>query len=703
MSSAPVTSFLIKKRLFQLFMVFVLCVIVLIGRLAWIQIVQADDLYEKAWQQWNRSVPAQSPRGSIYDREGKLLAGSATVETVVGIPPQIEKPVETAGKLAKVLDKSQEELQELITGDRSAVYLSRKVDAETAREVRELDLEGITFTPEGQRYYPREKLASQVLGFVGIDQGWGGLEVQYEEELQGQEGRMYFPSDARGERIPHEIERFVPPRDGMDLHLTIDETIQYIVERELNRAMVEFEPQQVSALAADPFTGEILAASSKPDFHPEEYEDYDPSCWPLSPVVDSFEPGSTLKLVTLAAAIEEGKFRQDETYNCPGHKEVAGSQISCWTSGRGGHGSIDFLEVVQGSCNPGFITLGQRLGEEKLFSYLEGFGFGNKTGIDYPGEGRGLIFDPQDVGPLELATSSFGQGISVTPLQQVMAVSAMINGGELIKPYLVEKVTDTEGETVKKNETETIRQVVSEETSREIVEITESVVEEGTGTNAFLEGYRIGGKTGTAQKVGPEGTYIPDEYILSFIGYVPVEDPQIVLYVSVDGATRGPQWGSQVSAPLFRRIMEDVINYMEIYPDELVEGEDIRNVETPDLSGLDIEEASALLDEEGLMFQPVGEGERIVEQTPKAGARVPMQTRVIAYLGDEKLPEPQVLVPDLRGYTMEEAREVTGWTGLELEIEGSGIAVTQEPGPGSIAEKGDEVTVTFESPLEREP
>ncbi len=671
--------------------------------MAWLQIVQADELQEGAWQQWNRSIPVQSPRGDIFDRRGELLVGSATAKTVVGIPPQVEDSEEVAHQLSSVLDENQERLQELLSRERSAVYLSRRVEEDTVQEVKNLELEGITFAPEGKRYYPKDRLGSQVLGFVGDDQGLSGLEVQYQEELQGLETRAFFPTDAKGEKIPHQLERVASSQEGKNLHTTIDETIQHVIERELNRAMVEYEPKRAMALAADPASGEILAAASKPDFHPQKHEEFDSQNYPLNPVTNSFEPGSTLKLITLAAAIEEGIYQEEETIDCTGEKEVAGTEISCWTSNRGGHGEIDFLEVVEGSCNPGFITLGQRLGKDKLFNYLEGFGFGSATGVDYPGEGEGIVFDPQEVGPLELATTSFGQGISTTPLQQVMAVSAIANGGDLLKPYLVEKVVNQEGIVVQENLPQKVRQVISSDTSQQVTEIMESVVLEGSGANAFVEGYRVAGKTGTAQKVGEDGSYKHGEYILSFIGFAPVEDPQVVLYVAVDGSVKGPQWGSQVSAPLFRRIMEDVLNYKEVTPQEDVFDLEETMVEVPSIEEMGRNEAAALLDTEGLKIHLAGDGNRIVEQTPVAGSQVPLQTRVVAYLGDHPLPEEQTIMPDLRGHNINEAREIADLTELELRVEGSGIAVDQAPPPGTVLDKGQEVRVTFDPSIEGEP
>jgi len=689
----------VRRRLLLVFILMCMLLGALLFRLGWIQFAMAEELQQKAWEQWNRSIPARSSRGNIYDRSDNLLAGSATAETVVAIPPQVEDPFFTARALAPVLEMSEERIHELITQDRAAVYVQRKVDEEVAKEVRLLNLPGITFTHETKRFYPNNNLLSQLLGFVGMDQGWGGLEIYYEDVLKGRDGNIVFPTDARGREIPG-VRRFIPPKEGKDLYLTIDETIQFIVERELNRAMVEYSPERVMALAVNPQTGELLAASSKPDFNPNHYNQFDERFWRLFPVTDTFEPGSTFKLITLSAAAEENLYRQEEPYFCAGHVTVAGHTIRCWTSHKGGHGSIDFKEAVLSSCNPAFIVLGERLGPQRLFEYVRAFGFGSLTGIDYLGEGKGLVFKPEQVGPLELATSSFGQGISVTPLQQVMAVSAIANGGYLLRPHVVKEIRDPDGQVVSKSSREVIRQVISADTSRQVSLIMEGVIKEGSGVNAYIEGYRIAGKTGTAQKVGPEGNYIPGEYILSFIGFAPLEDPQILLYVAVDGAKRGPQWGSQVSAPLFRNIMKDVLSYLEIMPTELPDEEELHVVEVPDLKGLTVDEAGALLDTSGLLLKVIGSEGVIKDQAPKAKASVPLQTGIIVYLDDlwtDEDPE-EVQMPNLIGLTMQETAEVLGRLGLKMEPSGSGIAVEQEPEPGIKVRKNSLIKVHFSSP-----
>lgn len=690
----------IRKRLLWVFCVMFFLMLSLVVRLGYIQFVRAEELTDKAWEQWNRTIPARSSRGNIYDRSGRLLAGSATVETVVALPQQIDNPRLTAVALAPVLEMTEERVFELITQNRAAVYVKRKIEEDIAREVRLLNLPGITFTQETKRYYPNGTLLSQLIGFVGMDQGWGGLEIYFEEDLKGLDGNIVFPTDNLGRPIPG-AHRFLPPREGRDLYLTIDETIQFIVERELSRSMLEYSPNRAIALAINPQTGELLAAASKPDFNPNNYNDYDKEYWRLFPVTDTFEPGSTFKLITLVAAMEENLYRENEGFFCPGHAEVSGHSIRCWTADRGGHGSINFLEAVLSSCNPAFMTLGERLGAQKLFDYIRAFGFGSRTGFDYPGEGAGLIFRPAQVGPLELATTSFGQGISVTPLQQVMAVSAIANGGYLLRPYVVQEMREMDGQVVREDSREVVRQVISRDTAENAALIMEEVVREGSGVNAAVDGYRIAGKTGTAQKVGPGGVYIPGEYILSFIGFAPIQDPQVLLYVAVDGARRGPQWGSQVSAPLFQAMMKDILPYLEIPPDKPDSEDEMRLIEVPSLKGLTVDEAGALLDTEGLLLKLVGTQGIITEQTPKAGAEVPLHTSIIVYLEDLWSEEPGLInMPDLQGMTIREAGEVLSQLGLKMEPEGSGIAVRQDPPPGVTVRKTQTAKVYFSSPLQ---
>ncbi|MGM0688255.1 MAG: peptidoglycan D,D-transpeptidase FtsI family protein [Bacillota bacterium] len=566
MAEFAVSRATVRKRLIFVFIFTLLITLMLISRLAWIQIVRADELYEQAWNQWNYNIPVNPARGSIFDRQGRLLAGSTSAHTVAAIPAQLEDPQAVAAALAPVLEMDTWKIYDLISLDRSAVYIKRKVDPRVSEAVREMNIPGIIFFNEEKRYYPGGNLASQLLGFVGMDQGWAGLEVQYEEYLSGRQGSLLYPADGRGRQLPHDITRYVSPQQGFDLYLAVDETIQHIVEKELNRVMNELAPKQAIALAVDPVTGAVLAAAAKPGYNPETYESYDPDSWNLAPFTSSFEPGSTFKMVTLAAVVEEGLFNPDEYYHCPGHTTINGTRINCWTAARGGHGDISFFDSVGASCNTVFIELGSRLGKEKLFQYIEAFGFALPTGIDYPGEGSGMIFNPDAIGPVELATTTFGQGISVTPIQQVMAVTAMVNGGYLYKPYLVEEIRDQDGKIIFKREPELVRQVISGTTSAKLVEMMESVILSGTGYAAAVEGYRVAGKTGTAEKIDADGSYSQNDYIYSLVGFAPIEEPRVVLYVAVDGVTRGPRLGVHTSAPLFKRIMEDALNYLKVAP-----------------------------------------------------------------------------------------------------------------------------------------
>lgn len=699
MSKEILPTITLKKRLIFLFFVISLSMVMLIGRLAWIQLVKAEDLQQEARDQWNRGITVSALRGTIYDRNGRILAGSATAETVVAIPRQVKEPEETARALAPVLEMTQERLMEILTQDRHLVYVKRKVDDEIAHQVRTLDLSGIDFAKESKRFYPNENLASHILGFVGIDEGLAGLEFYYENELKGADGRIIYQADARGVQMPQGIQQYLPSTPGLEMVLTLDETIQFIVERELSRALIQYDAESALAIAVNPQTGEVLALAKKPDYDPNRYMDYPDTSWQITPIFATFEPGSTFKLMTLAASIEEGQYNQNEGFFCPGHMTVAGRNIRCWTSSRGGHGSINFLEVVQGSCNPGFITMGQRLGKDAMIKYLHAFGFGSRTGIDLPGEGLGILFTPEQMGPVELATTSFGQGVSVTPIQQVMAVAAMANGGNLLKPYIVKEFRDEFGNVVKRNEPEIIRQVVSPETSEQVKWIMETVVKEGSGLNAYIEGYRIAGKTGTAQKVG-DGRYLVGKNIMSFIGFVPADDPEILIIVAVDEPKRGSMWASQIAAPVFRNMMVDILNYMDI-PQQMTEEPEIRTVRVPDMTQMTVDEASARVHNEGLILKIVGEGDVIVRQTPTPGAVVPIQTNILVYVGGETLGDSQgVLVPDLRGKTLREAGEILSWMGLKLYPVGTGVAVKQEPDPNSKVPEGSTVTVEFKSSVD---
>lgn len=691
-----VSYLLVRRRLLATLAVFAFFMVYLVGRLAWVQFVQGEELKQKALAQWNRRLTVQPQRGSIYSRNGALLAGSATAESIIAIPSEIEDPQQAAALLAPLLDMDVDVLRERMERNMFEVYLKRKVDDDVAQAVKELRLRGIRTTIESKRFYPHGNLASHVLGFAGVDQGLEGIEFYYEQELKGKPGYIIYEADARGRELPDAIQAYLPPIDGYDLVLTIDEVIQHIVERALDKAMVDFAPEAAGVIAVDPKTGEILALAGRPDFKPQNYADYPSEYWRNPLISNSFEPGSTFKLVTISAALEEGVVDFHDGFFCPGYFRAGGRNIKCWSAG---HGPQSIKEVLWNSCNPGFMSMGTRLGKEKLFDYIHAFGYGGKTGIDLPGEHTGILFDVETMTSVDLAVASFGQGNAVTPIQQLMTAAAIANDGLLMKPRVVKEIRTSDGELVKRMEPEAIRQVITPATARELAEVLADGVERGSGVFAMVEGYRIAGKTGTAQKIAPGGGYLNNLYILSYVGFGPIDDPQIAIYVFVDGATRGPNWGGQVAGPVFKEIMTEVMRYWNIPPqDEFVRPQLPEEVEVPSLVNLTITEAIDLADAAGFGLRIEGEGELISAQTPKPGVMVPHGTTIIVYTGDGQVGDTEVKVPNLEGYSLREASEVLAMLGLRLEAIGSGIALSQDPPAGTQVKSGTVIRVKFGEP-----
>ncbi len=521
----PVPGNLVRKRLFIALVVGLLLFAGLLTRLGYVQLVQGKWLNEKAQDLWTRDIPFEGKRGRILDRNGEVLAYNVSSPSVLAIPAQIKDPSMTARELARILVAPEEKIYRQITKKELIVRLNpygRKISEDRARAIQDLRLPGITVAEDNKRHYPLGSLAAHVLGFAGIDnQGLAGLELVYDEKLRGTKGRVSFGANAKGERLPGSDERYTPSEDGMDLVLTLDKSVQAIMEREMDQAMAQYEPDNVLAIAMDPKTGEILGMGSRPTFEPANYRHADPEVYNRNlPIWRTYEPGSTFKIITLAAALEENKVNLRERFHDPGYIKVGGARLRCWK--HGGHGSQTFLEVVENSCNPGFVTLGQRLGKEKLFQYIHKFGFGEKTGIDLSGEAKGILFKPEKVGPVELATTSFGQGVSVTPIQQVTAVAAAVNGGKLMEPRLNKAWQDPESkDVVKKTEPKVKRRVISEETSAQVRRALESVVAKGTGRRAFIDGYRVGGKTGPPKKWAPKVTIFGTITLSLLLGWLP--------------------------------------------------------------------------------------------------------------------------------------------------------------------------------------
>ncbi|MCO7174613.1 stage V sporulation protein D [Sporolactobacillus kofuensis] len=635
----------VKRRLLFFLSVGLFVFAVFIVRLAYVQLFENNQLTKIALDLWSRRIPYEAERGKILDSRGKILATNVSSPSILVVPRQVKDKKETAEKLASVLNMSPKRAYEKVTKSESIVRITpegRKISNEKASQVKALGLPGVFVAEDFKRDYPKGNYLAHVLGFAGIDnQGLTGLESYYNDGLKGKNGHVAFFSDVHGNRMSSLKDQYIPPTSGSSLQLTIDSRVQSIIERELNNTVAQYHPDSAMAIAMDPNTGAILGMSSKPDFNPENYKKVSPDVYNHNlPIWKTYEPGSTFKVITLAAALQEKavNLNKDHFFDS-GSVEVSGANLHCWK--RGGHGEETFLQVVQNSCNPGFVALGERVGKDKLFSYIHKFGFGEKTGIDLQGEAKGILFNADKIGPLEAATTAFGQGVSVTPIQQIAAVSAAVNGGYLYQPQLAKAWIDTDtGKTINRVEPVMKRRVISEQTSKEVRSALESVVAQGTGRNAYVQGYRIGGKTGTAQKVDPKtGRYMSNNYIVSFMGFAPANNPKIVVYVAVDNPKGVLQFGGTVSAPIAGRIIGDSLSAMGIkkqtgglekelrWPDQPL-------IKIPDLRGMDKNDLrNALFD---LKLKSEGKGDIVTMQSPKPGIKVKQGSTIMIYLGDKK-------------------------------------------------------------------
>lgn len=550
-----------RRRAGVFFALIVLIFAALTGRLAFLQFVRGPELRERALELRLRDVPIEAKRGTIYDRQGRELAVSIDVDSVYAVPAQVRDKVGTASQLAAILDLDRDWVLERLNRPEGFVWIKRKVTADQATAIRSARLRGVNMTQEAKRVYPKGTLACHILGFAGIDsQGLEGLEFQYDAYLRGTRGWISVEHDARGQEIPQAVHRYIEPTPGLSMVLTIDETIQYIVERELEQAVTRHGALGGTIIAMDPRNGEVLALANYPFYDPNNYQAYPVSSRRNGAVVDTFSPGSTFKPITAAAALEDRKVSWGERFFCGGSLQVPGRRVSCHKTT--GHGSQTLTEVIQNSCNVGFMNIAFRLGIERFYDYVEAFGLTAKTGIDLPGEASGLIVPRAKAKPLDLAVMSFGQSLTVTPLQLLTAISAIANGGTLLQPHVVRELRDADGRVVETFTSTTERKVIATQTARELNLSLEATVEEGTGRRAFLPGFELAGKTGTAQKV-VGGRVSSESHISSFIGFGPTRDPQVALLVVLDEPT-GMYYGGQVAAPVFAVIMQDVYRYLGI-------------------------------------------------------------------------------------------------------------------------------------------
>lgn len=742
----------ILRRTIALMVVFgVLSFGVLLWKLWQIQIVDHDFYEERAIDQQTRDVTVSANRGTIYDCEGNILAMSATVQNVILSPRDV---------LANELDKNliADGLSEILGIDRAKIMqrlektnsawelVASKLEEETATKVRQFILNnklsgGLYLTPDTKRYYPYSSLASQVIGFVNSENhGAYGLEAIYDNNLAGQSGRVITARNASGAEMLSNYENYVDAVDGYDLHLTINATIQYYAERILQEGIKTFEVRNGGfCIVMNPNTGAIYAMASSPDYdlnNPRTVADQttseklasmknDPNIsedeylkalgdaqfeqWRSKAVNDTYEPGSTFKSLVLAAALEEGAVNESSTFYCTGSVKVGGYTIKCHK--RDGHGSETLRQAVMNSCNPAFIAIGQALGAEKFYDYMENFGLLNTTGIDMQGEGKGYIWDRDfflsKEGITSLATASFGQRLNVTPIQLITAAASVINGGHLMEPYVLQSVTDEAGNTAAYHDPVEVRKVISEETSEKVRSLLESVVgENGTGINAYVAGYRIGGKTGTSQ------TLVNDELIVSFLGFAPANDPQVVVLLGYDSPTpvspgsnytKGGYYisGGNMAAPMAGKLIADILDYMGVekqYTQEELSGADTI---VPKVTGVPLEEAQRLLKNSGLAWRTVGDGGSVTDQIPAQGASIPKNSQVVLYLGAEK-PAALVTVPDITGRSPDDAQAALQKAGLYLRASGAveyyssdTIAASQSIEAGTQVEQGTVIQVNF--------
>ena len=629
----------IKIRLF--FVIVVILFITIVFKVLYIQVFEYDKLKRLSQDLWSRNLPIEADRGKIYDRNKVVLADNITTTSLILIPNQIKEKQRAVKEISKILNVNEEEIKKHVykkTSIERVHPIGRRLSFDIADKIDKLKIEGVYLVKESKRDYPYDSNLSHVLGYVGIDnQGLSGLELEYDKYLSGTYGSIKYFSDAKGNRLKlNEI--YTEPQNGMNLTLTIDNNIQIAVERELDNVVYKYNPESALAIAMNPNNGEILAMSSRPNFSPSNYKKY--SIEEINrnlPIWMNYEPGSTFKIITLAASLEEKTIDlQNDHFYDGGSIKVANANIKCWK--KGGHGSETFLQVVENSCNPGFVVMGQKLGKERLFKYINNFGFGKKTGIDLNGEATGILFKLDKVGEVELATTSFGQGVSVTPIQQITAVSAAINGGILYKPYIVKSVDEPQTNTsIIENKPKKIRKVISKRTSKQVAMALESVVTNGTGRNAFIDGYRVGGKTGTAQKV-ENGVYMAGNYIVSFIGFLPADNPKVVVYVAINNPKGVIQYGGTVAAPVAKNILEDAIEALNISKSDKPKEKNYQSwekkyVKIPNLVNQKLEDVKDKLSSFDVQY--TGSGKYIIFQSPSSNERVLEGSKIRLLLSDK--------------------------------------------------------------------
>ena len=638
-----------KKRL----LIFLFCsmfgYLLLIGRVAFIEFFQSASLQELAYEQQTRDRLITPKRGSILDRNGEGIALTETVNAVSVIPVQVVEKEKTAQYLAEKLELEYEAVLEKVQQKVALVRIKAKVEPELAAEIREAAYPGVEVDEDVRRVYPYSELAAQVIGFVGKDnQGIIGLEAKYDELLEGEQGKILTLTDSRGNEVDSEQER-IPPVDGKNLVTTLDVVMQQYAEQTIKKAVETKGAKKGLIIILNPQNGEIYAMANYPTFDlndpftinnaelaavwdtfsQEEQNDHLNQMWRNAAINDTYEPGSTFKIVTSSAGLEEKVVSPESGFYCRGFHVAGDRQIKCWRYPRT-HGSETFVQGVQNSCNPVFMEIGERLGAETFLEYMQKFGFAEKTGVDLAGEATGIIHKLENIGPVELATMSFGQSFQITPLQLLRAASAIVNGGHLITPHFAKGIADENGNMVESFQYEQGEQVISRETSETMKGILESVVSEGTGSKAYIPGYRIGGKTATSEKLPRRS----GKYIASFMSFAPAEDPQVMALVLVD-EPQGVYYGGTVAGPVMQELLQNILPYLGVEPKyNEKEAEAVMELQTtvPALTGMTFNEVKQELFKAGLSADIEEEGEVVERQMPPAGETVNKGTKILLYL-----------------------------------------------------------------------
>ena len=714
---------LIQKRLTLVVWTIVVVFFILMVRLSYIMIVKRDEYSSRAEEQWTSEVSIDARRGRILDRNGVELAVSANVYRIDFDLNSVRQYLKNnsltnadiAGKIADAVameeSKVMEKLETKLASGANAgsATLIRRIEKEAADKVNNLNIDGVIVSPDTKRYYPKGEFLAHVLGSTNVDgQGLTGVELQYNEHLSGVPGVRISEIERNEENLSYTISNFTEPIDGKDVTLTIDSKIQAIAEKVAEKGLVDNQAKRVSIMVMNPNNGEILAMVNKPDFDPNNafdgFEDFSgetdgeklQKMWRNSLVNDTFEPGSIFKVVTMVTALEEGIASESDTFECGGSLQVGSHTIKCWKTS--GHGSQILPQILQNSCNVGFMKLGEKIGKETLNEYIKKLGFGKTTGIDLPGEASGIVKKTENITESDLATISFGQTNTVTAIQYMQAFNALANGGSLIQPHIMKEVSHYNSDDTKvideTYEPVISKNVLSDKSTATLRDYLERTVNEGGSNKSYIEGYHIGGKTGTAQKVNSvTGGYESGKYISSMAAMAPVDSPEITAFVSIDEPSNGAYYAGVVTAPLMKILLTDIFNYMDSEFSEDYNAV-VRDVLIPEIRGKSIEEAKKILKDVNLEYNIEGSGEIVTNTQPYPGYTVKEGTKITIYTGDA-VDNNKVSMPDLTGLSVTSAKDILDDLGIKYSLEGDGFVIDQSIPAGEVITTGSNVRLTL--------